>query len=109
VAALAALEDEEHVRRSILLVEEGRRLLYREFEALGLAYVPTRANFILVQVPDAGSVYQALLREGVIVRAMGGFGLGGALRITIGTPGENARLVAALRRVLGRAPKGAER
>ena len=100
VAAIAALEDEDHVRRSLALVERGKQDLYREFQALGLTSVPSRANFILVQVPDAASVYQALLREGVIVRPLGGFGLGSALRITIGTPEENARLVAALRRVL---------
>ncbi len=100
VAALAALEDEEHMTRSIALVERGKQDLYREFEALGLTYVPTRANFILVLVPDSASLYQALLREGVIVRPMGGFGLGGALRITIGTPDENTRLIAAIRRVL---------
>jgi len=100
VAALAAVEDEEHTRRSIAVVEKGKQDLYRQFRALGLTYVPTRANFILVQVPDAASIYPALLREGVIVRPMGGAGLRGALRVTIGTPEENARLIAALRRVL---------
>ena len=100
VAALAALGDDEHIRRSVALVEQGKHELYQAFESLGIPYVPTRANFVLVRVPHAASIYQALLHDGVIVRPMGGFGLGSALRITIGTPDENARLIEALRRVL---------
>lgn len=101
-AALAALADEEHARRTVDLVVREREALGRAFEALGLQYVPSQANFVLVEVPDAQTVYQRLLRAGIIVRPMAAFGLEGALRITVGTPEENARLLAGLRAALGR-------
>ncbi len=102
VAALAALEEDAHARQTVAMVQEGIRVLYRAFDELGIKYVPTRANFILVELPDAGRVYQQLLRRGVIVRPMASFGLERALRITVGTPEENARLVQALRLVFGK-------
>jgi histidinol-phosphate aminotransferase len=102
VAALAALEDEEHARASVAMVQAGIRTLYRAFDELGLHYVPTRANFIFVEFPDAQKVYQALLRQGVIVRPALSFGAERGLRITVGTPEENARLIEALKTVLGK-------
>jgi histidinol-phosphate aminotransferase len=102
VAALAALDDEEHARASIAMVQAGIKTLYRAFGELGLPYVPTRANFIYVEFPDAQKVYQALLRQGVIVRPALSFGAERGLRITVGTPEENARLIEALRTVLGK-------
>jgi histidinol-phosphate aminotransferase len=102
-AALAALDDENHVLECVRMIEAGRHFLYDEFKALGLKYVPSRANFILVDVGrSAGEIYQKLLHEGVIVRPMTPFGMETALRITVGTPEENRRLVKALRTVLGK-------
>jgi len=101
VAALAALEDEAHARATVAMIQTGVKTLYRALDAMGLKYVPTRANFILIEVSDAARVYQQLLRAGVIVRPMASFGLERALRITVGTPEENARLVQALGAVLG--------
>ena len=102
-AALAALDDEAHVLECVRLIEAGRHFLYDEFKALGIKYVPSRANFILVDVGrSAAEIYQKLLREGVIVRPMTSFGMETALRITIGTPQENRRLVTAVRTVLGK-------
>lgn len=102
VAALAALEDDEHVLGCVRMIETGRAYLYAEFQALGLRYVPTRANFILVDVGrSAADIYHKLLQHGVIVRPMTSFGMESALRVTVGTPEENRRLVAALRAVLG--------
>src|SRR3989449_7422427 len=76
---------------------------YDEFKTLGVQYVPARANFILVDVGrSAADIYQKLLHEGVIVRPMTPFGMETALRITVGTPEENRKLVNALRRVLGK-------
>jgi len=100
VAALAALDDEEHARASIAMVQAGIKALYRAFDEMGVRYVPTRANFIYVEVPDAPKAYQALLRQGVIVRPAMSFGAERGLRITVGTPEENARLVQALKLVL---------
>jgi len=102
VAALAALRDETHVHASVEAVREGVRSLSAAFDALGIRFVPSRANFILVELPDAARVYEQLLKLGVIVRPMASFGLERALRITVGTPEENARLVEALRVVLGK-------
>jgi histidinol-phosphate aminotransferase len=100
VAALAALDDEEHAHATLAAVREGTRILYRAFDEMGVEYIPTRANFILIEVPDAPRVYRDLLRAGVIVRPMMSFGLERALRVTVGTAEENARLIAALRAVL---------
>ncbi len=101
VAALAALEDESHVLECVRMNEAGRHFLYDEFTALGLKYVPSRANFILVDVGrSAHDIYQRLLHEGVIVRPMTSFGMETALRITVGTPEENRRLIKALRKCL---------
>ena len=101
VAALAAIDDDSHVLECVRMIEAGRHYLYDEFNALGIKYVPSRANFILVDVGhNASDVFQRLLKEGVIVRPLTPFGMESALRITIGTPQENRRLVKALRHVL---------
>jgi histidinol-phosphate aminotransferase len=103
VAALAALDDESHVLECVRMIEAGRHYLYDEFNNLGVKFVPSRANFILVDVGrSASDIYQRLLKEGVIVRPMTPFGMESALRITVGTPQENRRLVKALKKVLGK-------
>ena len=97
VAATAALADHEHVARTRRLTEEGRAFLADQFRALGLGVVPSVANFLLVDVGRPGPVVtSALLRRGVIVRPMAGYGFPTHLRITVGTAAENARCVAAL-------------
>ncbi|MET0484561.1 MAG: histidinol-phosphate transaminase, partial [Candidatus Rokuibacteriota bacterium] len=76
VAALAALDDESHVMECVRMIEAGRHYLYDEFKALGIKYVPSRANFILVDVGHSASdVFQRLLKEGVIVRPLTPFGM----------------------------------
>jgi len=100
-AALAALEDEEHVRRTLAVTHEGLRFLRRELAALGYETWPSDANFVLVRA--GAGIYDLLLREGVIVRPMGGFGHPEHVRITVGTREENERLLAALRKVRGSA------
>jgi histidinol-phosphate aminotransferase len=102
VAALAALEDENHVVECVRMIDAGKAYLTDEFRTLGLKTVPSRANFILVDVGrSAADIYQKLLHEGVIVRPMTAFGMETALRISIGTPDENRRLVKGLRTALG--------
>lgn len=103
VAALAALEDDAHVLECVRMIEAGRHFFYEEFKALGLRFVPSRANFILVDVGhNAHDLYQQLLKHGVIVRPLTPFGMESTLRITVGTPEENRRLIKALKAVLGR-------
>ena len=100
-AALAALEDESHILECVRMIEAGRHYLYDEFKGLGLKYVPARANFILVDVGrSAADIYQKLLLQGVIVRPLTSFGMESALRVTVGTPEENRRLIKALKTVL---------
>jgi histidinol-phosphate aminotransferase len=106
-AALAALDDDEHVERTRLCNRQGREYLQAEFQRLGLEFVPSWANFLLVRVGNGARVYEALLREGVIVRPMGVYGFPEHVRISIGTPAENERCVAALERVLRRGGRSA--
>ncbi len=102
VGALAALDDTEHVRRTLAVNREGMGFLTEGFRARGLEWVPSSANFILVRVGEGAAVYEALLREGVIVRPMDAYGFPAHVRVTIGLPEENRRLLGALDRVLGR-------
>ncbi|SOY57905.1 HISTIDINOL-PHOSPHATE AMINOTRANSFERASE [Cupriavidus taiwanensis] len=103
-AAIAALADAGFLRRSAELNRDGKRQLTQAFERLGLEYVPSSGNFVLVRVGDddgAGArVNLALLRQGVIVRPVGNYNLPRWLRVTIGLPEENAAFIAALERAL---------
>ena len=96
IGARAALEDDAHVEASRACNREGMAFLRDACERLGLDTVPSWANFLLVRVGDGAAMYDALLRRGVIVRPMGGYGFPDHLRVTIGTAAENARLVTAL-------------
>jgi histidinol-phosphate aminotransferase len=98
--ALAALDDDAHVRRTREGNLAGLRLFEQECRARGLEYVPSAANFILIRVGNGQGVFEALQRKGVITRPMGGYGLGEWIRISIGTPEENRRCLAALRECL---------
>ncbi|GIK86672.1 MAG: histidinol-phosphate aminotransferase 2 [Betaproteobacteria bacterium] len=100
VAAVAALDDEDYVDESRALNRAGLAQLAAGFDALGLAHLPTQANFVLVDVGDAARVNRALLRQGVIVRPVGNYGLPTWLRVTVGLAQENARLLAALKGAL---------
>jgi len=100
VGALAALDDHEHVRRTLATNREGMAYLTQEFDRLGLAWVPSAANFILVRVGRGVQVYEALLARGVIVRPMDGYGFPDHLRVSIGLPRENTRCIEALAAVL---------
>ena len=96
-AALAALEDEEHLKRSIDINEEGKHYLSRELDSLGIKYVPTEANFIYMLLGrDSRELFESLLRKGVIVRPVGPE----QIRVTVGLPGENRRYVEALKESL---------
>lgn len=100
-AAMAALNDMAHLENSRQLNEAGKEYLYRAFKELGLRYVPTAANFILVDVErDGEAVVQALAERRVAVCPLTRYGLSTSLRVTIGTPGDNERFIAALRDVL---------
>jgi histidinol-phosphate aminotransferase len=100
VAAIAALGDEDHVARTVEVTRRGMALLGRELGALGLKVYPSAANFVLVDVGGPSQpIYDALLRRGVIVRPMGGWGLPTCVRVSIGTSEQCERAVAAFRAV----------
>jgi histidinol-phosphate aminotransferase len=99
-AALAALDDTEHVQRSLRINRQGVKYLEAEFTRLGLSYVPSQANFILVRVGNGPEVFQRLLQQGVIVRPMVGYKFPEHVRITVGTMAENRRLIGALERII---------
>lgn len=100
-AAEAALGDSAHVAASIAANNAGMAQLEDGFRLLGLDFIPSIANFITFDCSTpAGPVFDALLREGVIVRPIGGYGLPNHLRVTIGTEAENSRFLAASARVL---------
>ncbi len=100
--ALAALEDAEHMRKTRENNRRGLKLYEASFQKLGLEYVPSAGNFILVHVGDGQRVFNEMQKLGVIVRPMGGYLLGEWIRISVGTPAENERCLAALQKVLGK-------
>src|SRR5208282_5734282 len=99
-AALAALDDVEHVRKTRRNNFAGLEFFERAFRDLKLEFIPSAANFILVRVGDGRKIFEALQRQGVIVRPMGGYQLPEWIRISIGTPEQNERCLKALRATL---------
>ena len=103
-AAAAALSDVEHVARGRALVLEQRPLLAAGLAELGATVVPSQGNFVLADFPGrpAKALFEDLLREGVVVRPLAGYGFPHAQRITVGLAEENQKCLAALRKVLSR-------
>jgi len=99
-AAVAALHDHNFVERCRSENAAGLKQLEEGFDAMGLEYVPSVANFILVRTGEGGRRFGELQREGVIVRPLGGYGLPEWLRVTVGTREQNERLLGALKRLL---------
>jgi histidinol-phosphate aminotransferase len=101
-AGIAALDDAAHIARSRALVREQRPVLAAGLQALGATVVPSQGNFVMADFPGrpGKELFEALLREGVVVRPLGGYGFPTAQRVTVGLPEENQRLLAALKRVL---------
>jgi histidinol-phosphate aminotransferase len=100
-AATIALQDQAHIQRSQAMNRNGMAQLTAAFTALGLDYIPSVGNFVTVDVGQSGGkIYEALLRHGVIVRPMAGYGLPRHLRVTVGQEEENARFIQALEAAL---------
>ncbi|MBN1782923.1 histidinol-phosphate transaminase [bacterium] len=96
-AALAALDDQEHIEKSIEINRKGRAFLQAEFERLQIKYYPSQTNFILADFEKpAAPLYQALLERGFITRPVENYNLPNCLRITVGTEDQNQRFVEAL-------------
>lgn len=100
--ALAGILDDEHQRRTRELTIAGREWMQAQFKALGLEYVPSHANFVLVKVGDGRAVFSALMKKGVIIRDMAAYGLPEWIRVSIGTQPQNERFIAEMRAHLGK-------
>lgn len=95
-AALQALSDEAHLKKTVEINEQGKEFLYKELGAMGISYVPTEANFIYMPLKaESRDIYNALLKTGVIIRPVGP----NAIRVTVGLPEENRRFIEALKKI----------
>lgn len=101
--ALAGLADEEHQRKTREITIEGRNFLQQEFENMGLEYVPSFANFVLVKVGNGKAVFNDLMKRGIIVRDMTSYGLPEWIRVSVGTMEQNRAFLEAFY-LLGKAP-----
>jgi histidinol-phosphate aminotransferase len=100
-AAQAALADTAHLDEAVRMNREGRAELEGALTEMGLAFLPSVGNFVTVDVRrDGREIFELLLREGVIVRPIGGYDLPTHLRVTVGLPEENRRFIDALKKVL---------
>jgi len=100
-AAIAALDDKKFLQKTRKAVLEGKNYIYDSLSSLGVSYVPSVANFILIDVGrDGADVFNRMLNRGVIVRDMKQYGLKNFIRVTIGTKKENERFVKVLKKIL---------
>jgi histidinol-phosphate aminotransferase len=107
--ALAGLLDEEHQCATRELTRQGRDYLQVSFAHLGLKFVPSHANFVLVKVGSGKTMFQTLLRKGVIVRDMDAYGLPEWIRVTVGTMDENTRFIQELNAALPPMPNNGKK
>ncbi|MBC7980692.1 MAG: histidinol-phosphate transaminase [Armatimonadetes bacterium] len=101
-AALAAINDHDHIAKTKANNQQGLAFYEKAFTDRDLKFVPSSANFILVEVGDGDRVFKEMLKQGVIVRAMSGYKLNDWIRISIGTPAENNRALTVLDSVLSK-------
>jgi histidinol-phosphate aminotransferase len=104
-AGLAALDDDEHVRKTRQNNFTGRKYLESALAKMGLRFVPSFANFVLVEVGRGQRVFEEMQKRGVITRPMGGYQLPEWIRLSVGTPRENERAIRTLRKALTAAGK----
>lgn len=101
IGALAALKDKEFLAKSKKAVREGKKFLYSELKAMGVRYVPSVTNFILIELgPKSAEITERLLKKGVIVRNMKAWGLENFIRVTVGKEAENKRFIRELKKII---------
>ena len=100
VGALAALQDDEHLRKTKDVVDTGRAYLEKELQVMKLKINPSAGNFVFVNVGDGPAVFKRLLGLKIIVRPLRGYGLREWIRVTVGTMEQNEKCIAALKKVL---------
>ena len=101
IGALAALDDEEHIKRTLKVIGEGKEYLTKEFEKIGIFYIPTCTNFLTIKTNiDGEKLFMELLKKGIIVRPLAGYGIPEFVRVTIGTMEQNERFIKTLKETL---------
>ncbi|MGQ9464346.1 MAG: histidinol-phosphate transaminase [bacterium] len=101
IAGIAALDDDDFVKKTVALNNAGKNFLYDAYKRLGLFYIPTHGNFIFVDFQkDSRIIFEALQKHGIITRTVKEYGFPNALRITIGTERQNRRLIRVLKKIL---------
>jgi histidinol-phosphate aminotransferase len=100
VGALAALGDDDHLRETKRVIDEGRAYLHEQLAKMKVPFVPGTANFVMINVGDGHAVFEKLLRQGIIVRPLKGYNLPEWIRISVGTMEENKKCVAALKKAM---------
>ena len=101
-AARASLKDTDYVKKSQELNKAGKTFLYSAFDKLSLRYIKTEGNFIMVFVNQSGAkLAAAMMKRGVIIREMSGYGYPDAIRVTIGKQEENERFIEVLKSIVG--------
>jgi histidinol-phosphate aminotransferase len=99
--AVAALDDREHIEKSIKVNTRGMQQLTQGFDSMGLHYIPSKGNFVCVDLQQSGmDIYNLLLKQGVIVRPIDNYGMPNHLRITVGLEEENAKFISVLAKIL---------
>jgi histidinol-phosphate aminotransferase len=102
IAARAALADERHLTKVLDNNRKGKEYLYNALKALGLEFFPSEANFVLIRIgPDAEALVNRLFEKKILIRWLGGYGLGDYVRVTVGTMDENKVFIEALKRLRG--------
>ncbi|MBT4962737.1 MAG: histidinol-phosphate transaminase [Francisellaceae bacterium] len=102
-AAAAALEDVDHIKNSITINQQGKNQLYNAFTEIGLEYIPSMGNFVMVNIAsDTGPIYEALQNKGIIVRPLKPYGIDTWLRISVGLKEQNSLLIKELSVLLGK-------
>jgi len=101
IAALAALEDNEHIRKTLEVNEEGKNYLMAEFDKMGIFHIPTCTNFISIKTTSQGQeLFSALQKKGIIIRPLANYGIPDFVRITIGTMEQNKHFIETLKQIL---------
>jgi histidinol-phosphate aminotransferase len=101
IGAIGALKDKEFLSKSKKTVREGKKFIYTELKAMGIRYVPSVTNFILIELgPKSGEITEKLLKKGVIVRNMKAWGMDNFIRVTIGKESSNRRFIKELKKII---------
>nr|MBU1328758.1 histidinol-phosphate transaminase [Candidatus Omnitrophota bacterium] len=101
IGAIGALKDKDFLTRSKKAVREGKKFLYSKFKEIGVRYVPSVTNFILIEIgPKSREITEKLLKKGVIIRNMKTWGLENFIRVTVGKDSENKRFIKELKKII---------